>query len=106
MISRPTWVKCEGRLIKKSAYIITGNDNLHPKFAKILDLLVILDEVIIEVSHCVVIFFDSHYHAYSVVQSDNKSLICFSDLPDKSVLHAHQKSGSTYIYLKYYFHVV
>ena len=103
---RPTWVKAEGRTIKKSAFVIIGNDGLHPKFGRIVNLLVILDILIIEVSHCIVLFFDSHYHAYSVVHSENKSFLRFIDLPDKSILHAHKKDDSLYIYLKYYFHVV
>ena len=80
-------------------YVITGSDGLHPTFSKVTDLLVILDVAVIEVSHCVVQYFDSHYHAYVVLLSDHKSLIRFDELPDKSILHAHRKENNLYIYL-------
>ena len=55
-VVRPTWVKIEGRTLKKSAYIITGNDGVHPTFGKVTDILVILDMVIVQVSQYVVRF--------------------------------------------------
>ena len=102
-VVRPTWVKTEGRTIRKSAYIIAGNDGIHPIFSKVIDLLVILDMVIVDYA---VLYFDSHCHAYSVVLSDNKSFVSFADLPHKSILHAHREKDDLFIYLKYYFYVV
>lgn len=105
-VVRPTWVKTEGITIKKGAYIITGSDGMHPIFGKVLDLLVLLNMVVIEVMLCPVEYFDSHYHAYSVIRSQNMSYVLFSNLTDKSVLHAHRKCGNLFIFLKHYFQVL
>ena len=105
-IVRPRWVKTDGRTLKKGAIVITGSDGMHPTFSKVLDLLVLLDVLVMEVAQCHVEYFDSHYHAYLIVQSLNKSYILFSDLTDTSVLHTHRKDGNLFVYLKHYFHVV
>ena len=66
-----------GTTLKRNAYIITGCDGLHPTFAKIFDISVVLDIVLLRVSHCTVEYFDDHYHAYAVVGSADQSFVCF-----------------------------
>ena len=89
-IAHSTWVKLFGTTLKRNAYIITGCDGLHPTFAKIFDILVVLDIVLLRVSHCTVDYFDDHYHAYAVVDSADHSCVCFIQLTDHSILHAHK----------------
>ncbi len=93
-ISWPTWVKVLGTTIKRNAYVIIGSDGLHPTFAKIVDILLLLDLVVLHVC-----FFDDHYHAYAVVPSADQSYVRFDQLTDQSVLHTHKKDGTLYIYL-------
>ena len=63
-ISHCTWVIFEGKTIKKNnCYVITGCDGLHPTFAKVLDVLVVVDIVLLHVLSCNVHYFDNHYHA-------------------------------------------
>ena len=73
-------VKLFGTTLKRDAYIITGCDGLHPAFAKIFDMLVVLDIVLLRVSHCTVDYFDDRYHAYAVVDSADHSCVCFNQL--------------------------
>lgn len=101
-IARPTWVKQHGVTIKKGAFIITGSDNFYPIFAKVIDVLLVLDIVILEVLHYTVDYFDSHYNAYVVVPSSQKSLINFDQLRDHSILHVHRKANHFFIYVKHY----
>ena len=105
-IIRPRWVNNDGRKLKTGAILITGNHDMHPTFGRILDLLVLVDVLVIEVVECHVEYFDSKYHAYSVVLSHNKLFVLFSDLCDTSVLHTHRKDGRLFVYLKHYFNVV
>ena len=102
----PTWVKYSGQTIKRNAYVITRTDGLHPKFARIVNIIVILDIIVLQVLHCIVDYFDDHYHAYVCRLSSQQSYVCFSDLKVHSILHAHQKAGITYIYLKQYFDIM
>ena len=48
-VIHPTWVKYSGKTIKTSAYIITGYDGLHPTFARVVDILVLIDIIILKV---------------------------------------------------------
>ena len=105
-IAHPTWVKLLGTTLKRNAYIITGCDGLHPTFAKIFGISVVLDIVLLRVSHCTVEYFDDHYHAYAVVGSADQSYVCFNQLTDHSVLHVHKIGDTLYVYLKHYFHVL
>ena len=41
-------------------------------------------------SHCVTQYFHHYYHAYAIVESQEQSYVCFSELPDTSVLHVHK----------------
>ena len=50
-IAHPTWVKLLETTLKRNAYIITGCDGLHPTFATIFDISVVLDIVLLRVSH-------------------------------------------------------
>jgi hypothetical protein len=75
VVSQPDWVKSGGILIKPGAYFIIGTDRLHPTFGKVINILIILDNIILQVSHMKVEYFDSHYHAYVVSHSSDKSLI-------------------------------
>ena len=52
-VSRPTWVRVLGMTIKKAAYVIRGCDGHFPNFAKIIDILVLCDFVVLQVQHCV-----------------------------------------------------
>ena len=79
-IAHSTWVKLLGTTLKRNAYILTGGDRLHPTFAKTFDISVVLDIVLLRVSHCTVEYFDDHYHAYAVVGSADQSFVCFNQL--------------------------
>lgn len=48
-IAWPTWLKQHGVTIKKGAFVISGTDNFFPIFAKVIDVLLILDIVILSV---------------------------------------------------------
>ena len=104
-ISHCLWVKFEGRTIKSDCYIITGSDGLHPTFSKVINIMVIVDIVVLEVILSNVQYFDDHYHAYVIENSVEKSYINYIELSDRSVLHAHTKNDTIYVYLKHYFHV-
>ena len=94
-INHCAWVKVDGKMIKsKSCYIISGCDGLHPRFAKVLELLVVADFIVLEVLNCNVHYFDNHFHAYVIQHSVDKSYINFADLTYKSILQAHKKNGS------------
>ena len=105
VVSQPDWVKSDGILIKPGAYFIIGTNGLHPMFGKVINILVILDSVILQVSHMKSEYFDSHYHAYVVSHSSHKSLISFHNLKFPSVLHGHKRNSTIFIYLKYYINV-
>ena len=100
-IARPTWVKQHGVTIKKGAFIISVNCNFYAIFAKVIDVLLIVIVDILEVSRYTD-YFDNHFHAYVVFPSSQKSLICFDQLQDHSLLHAHKKESLLFIYLKHY----
>lgn len=104
-VTHPTWVKCLGRTVKRNAFIVTGSDGFYPAFAKVVDILVLVDVVVLCVSHCNVLYYDDHYHAYAISPSIDESFLCFSELKVNTILHAHRKADVLYIYLKEYFHV-
>ena len=82
-----------------NAYLVTGSDGLDPIFSHLDDLMVMGgDMVIFIVSICNVRYYDSHYHAYVVDVTSQRSL--FRDI---IVYHSHKLAdGKTYISLKYY----
>ena len=51
--------------------MIIGADGLHPVFAKVVDILVLVDLVVLHVCHYDTDYFDDHYHAYAIVPSDS-----------------------------------
>ena len=91
MVSQPDWVKSGGILIKPGAYFVIGTGGLYPMFGKVIYILLILDNIIFQISHMTVDYFDSHYHAYVVSNSSDKSLIAFQNLNFPSVLHGHKR---------------
>ena len=103
--TQPTWVKYLGRIIKRNVYVITGCDGLHPTFAKILDILVVIDIIVLKLLHCNVEYFDDHYHAYVFDHSTKQTYVCFSSLKSQSILRPHIKEGIHYLYLKEYFDI-
>ena len=76
------------------------HDGLHPTFAKVINIMVIADFVVLEVILSIVQYFDDHYHAYVIENSAEKSYINYAELSDHSVLHAHTKN-ETIIYYMY-----
>lgn len=79
-VVHPKWVKCLGKTIKINAYIVRGSDGLHPTFGKIIDILVLVDIVVLHVSHYTVEYFDNHFHSYAITPSVDQSYLCFSEL--------------------------
>lgn len=103
-IARPTWIKVLGTTIRSSAYVITGCDGIYPIFSKIVDVLFLCGIIVLNVFHCNTEYFDDHYHAFAILQTQDQSYIRFSELPDTSnILHAHKKDNVLYIYLRKYF---
>ena len=73
MISRPTWAKRNGSLIKQGEII-----GLHPIFGKVEELLVILDMLVLV--HVVKTqYFDDHYHAFVVEITVDQSFLLFDN---------------------------
>ena len=105
VVSQPDWVKFGGILIKPGAYFVIGTAGLYPMFGKVINILLILDNIILQISHMKVEYFDSHYHAYVVSNSSDKSLISFQNLNFPSVLHGHKRNNLIFIYLKHYINV-
>ena len=97
-VSRPTMGESAGNDYKEGGICYQG-------FAKIIDILVLCDFVVLQVQHCVTEYFDDHYHAYAVLHSQNQSYIRFDDLSESTILHSHTKNDTLYIYLKKYFSV-
>ena len=79
---------------------MTGSDGFHPAFAKVVDILVLVDVVVLQVSHYNVLYYDDHYPAYAISPLIDESLLCFSELKVNTFLHAHRKADVLYIYLK------
>lgn len=103
-IFHPRWVRQNGVLYQcNDAYLITGSDGLDPTFSHLDDLMVAGgDLVIFVVSLCNVQYYDSHYHAYVVDVTSQRSLLC--KIIDHSVHHSHRLAdGKTYISLKHHF---
>ncbi len=103
MISRPTWAKRNGSLIKLGAFVITGSDGLHPTFGKVEELLVILDMLVLLVRSVKTQYFDDHFHAFVVEITVDQCFLLFDNLSNHSVLHSHKKDGLLYVYLKQFF---
>ena len=98
-VSYPDWVKCEGVLLKHGAILIISS-GLHPVFGRVIIILIVLDNVLLEVSHVTVDYFDDHYHAYAVSHSSKKSFVSFHKLNYPFVLHSHKRNDIIFIYLK------
>ena len=102
-VLQPDWVKTDGILIKPGAHFVISSDGLHPLFGRVINVLIILDNVILEVCHMKVDYFDDHYHAYVVSHTSNKSFVSFHELKYPFVLHSHKRNDIIFIYLNYYF---
>ena len=86
--------------------IYANYDDHFPVFSMVLDVLVLCDIVVLHICHCKTDFFDDHYHAYAVLLSQHKSFVRFNDVLDSTILHAHKRNDTLYIYLKrYFFHL-
>ena len=96
-VTHPAWVKCLGRTVKRNAFIVTRSDGFHSIFAKVVDILVLVDVVVLQVSHCNVLYYDDHYHAYAISPLIDVSFLCFSELKVNTILHAHGKADVLYI---------
>lgn len=103
MISRPTWAKQNGSLIKRGVFVIIGSDGLHPIFGKVEELLVILNTLVLLVHVVKTQYFDDHYHTFVVEVTADQSLLFFGNLNNYSMLHFHKKDGLFYTYLKQFF---
>ena len=104
MVSHPNWICQDGVTYKNNnAYVVIGHDGIDPVFAVIEELIVIGgDMVLFCVRHCIVRYFDDHYHAYVVDHTSQQSLKV--ELLDRNVYHAHVMSnGLRYITLKHSF---
>ena len=104
MVSHPNWICQDGVTYKNNnAYIVIGHDGIDPVFAVIEELIVIGgDMVLFCVRHCIVRYFDDHYHAYVVDHISQQSLKV--ELLDRNVYYAHVMSnGLRYITLKHSF---
>ena len=102
-IFHPRWIYKNGVHYKcNNAYLIVGTDGLDPLFGQLDDIMVLGgDFVIFLVSMCSVLYFDSHYHAYTVTVTSTQLLV--SKLFDHNVYHSHKlANGQSYIYLKYF----
>lgn len=88
-------MKRNGCLIKKSAYLITGSDGLHPILGKVEELLILSDALVLFVPPVKVLYFDDHYHAYVVTVTNEQSYLLVDSLSSyaNSTLHAHKKDG-------------
>ena len=103
-IFHPRWVRLNGVLYQcNNAYLITGSDGLDPTFSHLDDLMVVAgDLVIFVVSLCNIQYYDSHYHAYVVDVTSQRTLLCKTF--DYCVHHGHRLAdGKTYISLKHHF---
>ena len=74
-ISRPSWVKILGTTIKRHAYVVNGSDGQYPKY-----IIFLYGVTVLQVSHYLTDYFDHHFHAYAIKQSQNQSYILFSDI--------------------------
>ena len=106
-ISRPAWIKKDGLTFKKNnCYVVMDSDEYNPKFGRVDDILVLGGDLcILLITHCITEYFDSHFHAYVIHPSLDKSYVCCDDLRNACILHVHRCHGILYVYLKYYFHL-
>ena len=61
-------------------------------FGEVINILIIVDQIFLEVSHMKVDYFDSHYHAYVVSHTSNKSFVTFHNLKYPCILHGHKRN--------------
>lgn len=104
-VSRPYWIKKNGLTFKRSnCYVLIGSDGLNPIIGKVDDILVLVGDVcVLLVSHCIVDYYDKHYHAYVIQITPDKSYVCIDALRDPCILHSHKRDGCNFVYLKHYF---
>ena len=65
VVSQPDWVKSGGILIKPGAYFVICTAGLlsYVWQSNKINILLMLDNIILQISHMKVEYFDSHYHA-------------------------------------------
>ena len=103
-VCRPAWVKMNGILYKaNNAFLIVGTDGLDPVFGQLSNILVINNSVVVlQLFKCETLFFDSHYHAYTIKVTAEQSLYMDRDLLCYDVYHSHTLCNRySYISLKY-----
>ena len=104
-VFRPSWVRHEGVLYKaNNCFLIKDSDGLDPKFVTVEEILVIGSCLLVFIVHeCKILYFDDHYHAYTIELTPNKSCVNADMLYDHNVYHGHKINSVVHISLKYYF---
>ena len=101
LIVHPTWIKFDYLHLKKYVYVYLGNQDIYPKFGKVMDIFTIQNETryILRIQEIETLYFDSHFSAYSIKILHSFSFINVSCLPAYPVIHSHRGFSSPDIYL-------
>lgn len=102
-ICSPNWIKTRGEEYHRGDYVLIGKqcDDDLPVFAKIVDLMIIVDYAVIEVNVCRTIGLANHLMSYRVEISLHSCCVSLLSLPDSHPYTAHTfDDGNLYITLR------
>ncbi len=105
----PNWIKFDYLHIKKFACLYLGNEDMYPKFGKIVDAFTMPNNTskpsyAVRIQHFETLYYDSHFAAYAVNLLSSFSILLLTSLPPFPLFHSHKafNSSVTYIILKQY----
>lgn len=84
-ICSPNWIKTRGEEYHRGDYVLIGKqcDDDLPVFAKIVDLMIIVDYAVIEVNVCRTIGLANHLMSYRVEISLHSCCMCITIKPTR-----------------------
>lgn len=108
-VRHPNWIKFDYLHIKKFACLYLGNEDMYPKFGKIVDAFTMPNNTskpsyAVRIQHFETLYYDSHFAAYAVNLLSSFSILLLTSLPPFPLFHSHKafNSSVTYIILKQY----
>ena len=97
----PKHVEVQGMKLKQGVAVITSTmDNTDLRFAKVEELFIVNDTVVLGLHPLKVLKYSNHYHSW-IVEHEHTSLVLYmKDLPSRQVLTLRPVRGT---YWKYFF---
>lgn len=100
LICRPKWIKCDGEVYRQSSFLlIQWQDDDLPQFAKIEDILIVLNFPFFIVCTFITQRICHHYHSYAVKKGRQMLVVTLAEIGDSHPVYCHHVHGDSTLYV-------